>query len=122
MIPPSRAASRAIITPLSNIIFLAGADFRFQSLSPLYIFIHPPERFVLEGRSTGFYEEFPLDTLLVRGVSVDPPVSRFFHFGDIYTLTNTSVNDLGQYIFSRFPTDPETRDPITENFILEQGT
>lgn len=89
-------------------------DVTVKRVSPKINFIHPPERFVLEVRTSG---AFDMVNLVRNGLPITDSAD-FFHFGDIYSPSTSTSNDLGHYVFDY----SLSLGPETDFFLLEQGS
>ncbi len=64
-----------------------------EAISPSSIILLPPEKLVLEVRTTGRYF---FTSWSRNGIGTGLPGS-FVHFGEVYVAENTTMEDLGRY-------------------------
>jgi hypothetical protein len=72
-----------------------GNTLSIEPISASTIFLDPPEKLVLEIRSSGGYNRVRWSKVGDPGFS--PPITSFAHFGEVYYVERTTLDDLGRY-------------------------
>ena len=69
-----------------------------ERISSFVTILHLPDKLVLQIRASGPYQhvQWSRNGQIILG-GVDPLPETFSHFGDIYVINNTTMNDLGIY-------------------------
>jgi hypothetical protein len=85
---------------------LLGETTTLQAISPSVIALRPPEKLVIEVMATGRYRAIQwARNGAIRGIpgsAFSPPQQSFTHFGEVYFVEETTVNDLGRYELDLF--------------------
>ena len=106
------------------LIFL-GVITVLESLSPVIIYIHPPEKFYNEIRASGGYS-LP-DYQRNEELALQPTfngINPLFHFNDVYFRTTTTMLDIGHHqihFSSRIKGTSRLITTLHEFYVLEQG-
>jgi hypothetical protein len=102
-------------TPILTVsyLLLLGETRTLQAISPSVVIIRPPEKLVLEVMATGRYLAIQWarneDIRGAPGSAFSPPQQSFTHFGEVYFVEETTVNDLGRYELDLFRGHQSTR-------------
>jgi hypothetical protein len=112
-------------TPILTVsyLLLLGESMTLQAISPSVIVLRPPEKLVLEVMGTGRYLAIQWarngEIRGVPGSAFSPPQQSFTHFGEVYFVEETSVNDVGRYELVLYRSTVSTRVRFD---VLLQGT
>lgn len=95
----------------------------FLRESPSMIAIQPPEKLALEIRASGGYSFIQWKrNSITHGLPGFTSPESFTHFGEIYVVANTTVNDLGTYLVLLGPGIGQRRpDPIIFTVKFQTG-
>ena len=83
-----------------------------ESISPEVIFLHPPEKLVIEVRCRGRYSGISWD-----GPSGSIDRSLLSNHDEIYALGRTTLADYGFYHIILFPSPPTFQDILPTNIL-----
>ena len=92
-------------------------------ISPFVTILHHPDKLVLQIRSTGAYQSinwFRNGQMLLGATG--PLPDTFVHFGDIYVVDDTTVDDLGVYeVYLTGKSSLQRTSNVTYFVAVEQG-
>jgi len=79
------------------LLYFTGLTNILERVSPRVIVLDPPEKLVIETKSSGGYQHYDWTINGVPAVSAGATVQEFPNFFEIFVREPTTVNDLGVY-------------------------
>jgi hypothetical protein len=101
-------------------LLCVGNQLRIEAVSPSTVILNPPEKLVLEIRTSGGYRR----TRWSKEENLEPflPDESLTHFGEIYFAENTSLDDLGRYSVYLEPQPGQIQTSNVSFLVISYGT
>ncbi len=75
------------------LFYLYPGSARLKRISDSFVFLHPPEKLVVEVTATGIYT----DIVWTRNAQTHGKLSEFTNFFEIFVREPTTMSDYGEY-------------------------